>query len=49
MALVALTGAPTCFGALAQRVTTLAKGITAFQAGINSVSWVLRDSVRQRG
>ncbi|MGO4395131.1 magnesium-translocating P-type ATPase [Variovorax sp. M-6] len=41
LAVVVHTGARTFFGALAQRVTAVAKGTTAFQAGINRVSWVL--------
>ncbi len=40
-ALIVHTGARTFFGALAQRVSATDRGTTAFQAGINRVSWVL--------
>ncbi|CAA2109235.1 magnesium-translocating P-type ATPase [Variovorax paradoxus] len=40
-ALVVHTGDRTFFGALAQRVTATDRGTSAFQAGINRVSWVL--------
>jgi Mg2+-importing ATPase len=41
MALIVHTGSRTFFGALAQRVTASDQGTSAFQAGINRVSWVL--------
>jgi Mg2+-importing ATPase len=40
-ALIVHTGDRTFFGALAQRVTATDRGTSAFQAGINRVSWVL--------
>ena len=40
-ALIVHTGDRTFFGALAQRVTAADRGTSAFQAGINRVSWVL--------
>ncbi|MBD9662995.1 Mg2+-importing ATPase [Variovorax paradoxus] len=40
-ALIVHTGNRTFFGALAQRVTAVDQGTSAFQAGINRVSWVL--------
>jgi Mg2+-importing ATPase len=40
-ALIVHTGDRTFFGALAQRVTAADSGTSAFQAGINRVSWVL--------
>ena len=40
-ALIVHTGDRTFFGALAQRVTAIDRGTTAFQAGINRVSWLL--------
>ena len=40
-ALIVHTGSRTFFGALAQRVTAADQGTSAFQAGINRVSWVL--------
>lgn len=40
-ALIVHTGNRTFFGALAQRVTAADQGTSAFQAGINRVSWVL--------
>ena len=40
-ALIVHTGARTFFGALAQRVSATDRGTSAFQAGINRVSWVL--------
>jgi Mg2+-importing ATPase len=40
-ALIVHTGDHTFFGALAQRVTATDRGTSAFQAGINRVSWVL--------
>ncbi|MBJ2157430.1 magnesium-translocating P-type ATPase [Variovorax sp. IB41] len=40
-ALIVHTGDRTFFGALAQRVTATDHGTSAFQAGINRVSWVL--------
>jgi len=40
-ALVLATGSQTYFGTLAQRVTATDRGPTAFQAGVNKVSWVL--------
>ena len=41
MAVVVSTGSRTYFGALAQRVTTTDRAPTAFQAGVNKVSWLL--------
>ena len=41
VALVLHTGERTFFGALAQRLGRVERGTTAFQAGINRVSWVL--------
>lgn len=41
IALIVHTGNRTFFGALAQRVTAADQGSSAFQAGINRVSWVL--------
>jgi Mg2+-importing ATPase len=35
------TGSHTYFGALAQRVTSTSRVVTAFQAGVDSVSWLL--------
>ncbi|HEY3326576.1 MAG TPA: magnesium-translocating P-type ATPase [Novimethylophilus sp.] len=40
-AMVIGTGNSTYFGALAQRVTTVDRASTAFQAGVNKVSWLL--------
>jgi len=40
-ALVVATGARTVFGALSARVGSQARGVSAFQAGVNSVSWLL--------
>lgn len=40
-ALVVATGQDTCFGAVAHRVTASDHTPTAFQAGVNSVSWLL--------
>ena len=40
-ALVVITGSHTYFGSLAARVMTGEQTVTAFQAGINSVSWLL--------
>ncbi|UTY59184.1 magnesium-translocating P-type ATPase [Massilia sp. erpn] len=40
-AIVLSTGNRTCFGALADRVVSSERAPTAFQAGINSVSWLL--------
>ena len=40
-ALVVATGSRTYFGALSARVTTTDRTPTAFQAGVNSVSWLL--------
>lgn len=40
-AVVLATGAHTYFGTLAERVTATDRGPTAFQAGVNKVSWVL--------
>ena len=40
-AVVVVTGNKTYFGALAERVTTTDRTPTAFQAGINKVSWLL--------
>lgn len=40
-AMVAATGNRTYFGALAQRVTATDRTPTAFQAGVNKVSWLL--------
>lgn len=40
-AIVVATGSHTYFGALAQRVTTTDRAPTAFQAGVNKVSWLL--------
>lgn len=40
-AAVVATGNNTYFGALAQRVTATTRTLTAFQAGINKVSWLL--------
>lgn len=41
VALVLHTGEQSFFGALAQRVSAVDPGTTAFQAGINRVSWLL--------
>lgn len=41
MAVVVVTGSNTYFGALAQRVTATTRTLTAFQSGINKVSWLL--------
>jgi Mg2+-importing ATPase len=41
MALVVTTGEHTYFGALAQRVTATDRTPTAFQVGVNKVSWLL--------
>ncbi|MHB9118838.1 MAG: magnesium-translocating P-type ATPase [Burkholderiales bacterium] len=40
-ALVITTGSRTYFGALAERVTATSRAPTAFQAGVNKVSWLL--------
>ncbi|MBZ0093345.1 MAG: magnesium-translocating P-type ATPase [Sulfuricellaceae bacterium] len=40
-AIVVATGSNTYFGALAQRVTTTDRAPTAFQSGVNKVSWLL--------
>jgi len=40
-ALVVATGSRTYFGALARRVTTSERASSAFQMGVNSVSWLL--------
>ena len=40
-ALVVATGQRTCFGALAAKVLAAAPETNAFQAGVNSVSWLL--------
>ena len=40
-AVVLATGNRTCFGTIAQRSTTTERAPTAFQAGVNSVSWLL--------
>lgn len=40
-AVVVVTGSNTYFGALAQRVTATTRTLTAFQSGINKVSWLL--------
>jgi len=40
-AMVLATGNRTCFGTIAQRSTATASAPTAFQAGVNSVSWLL--------
>jgi Mg2+-importing ATPase len=40
-AVVVATGSRTYFGALAQRVMTTDRAPTAFQAGVNKVSWLL--------
>ena len=40
-AIVLTTGRQTCFGALAERVTAERPEVTAFQAGVNKVSWLL--------
>ncbi len=40
-AVVVTTGSRTYFGALAQRVMTTDRAPTAFQAGVNKVSWLL--------
>lgn len=40
-AVIVHTGERTFFGALAQRVSATDRGTTAFQAGINRVSWLL--------
>ena len=40
-AVVVATGGRTYFGALAERVTAAAAPVTAFQAGVNKVSWLL--------
>lgn len=39
--LVVATGSHTCFGALSTRVSALDRTPTAFEAGVNSVSWLL--------
>ncbi len=41
IAVVISTGSQTYFGALAERVTTADRMPTAFQAGVNKVSWLL--------
>ncbi len=41
MAVVVATGGRTYFGALAQRVTASSREPTAFQMGVNKVSWLL--------
>jgi len=41
IAIVVTTGNSTYFGALAQRVTAVDRAPTAFQAGVNQVSWLL--------
>jgi Mg2+-importing ATPase len=41
VAVVVTTGSHTYFGALAQRVTASGPALTAFQAGVNKVSWLL--------
>ncbi len=41
IALVLATGQHTYFGALAQRVSAVDRAPTAFQAGVNKVSWLL--------
>jgi len=41
IAVVVSTGNRTYFGALAERVTAVDTGPTAFQAGVNKVSWLL--------
>jgi Mg2+-importing ATPase len=40
-AVVVVTGSNTYFGALAKRVTATTRTLTAFQSGINKVSWLL--------
>jgi len=40
-AMVLATGNRTCFGTIAQRSTATERAPTAFQAGVNSVSWLL--------
>jgi len=40
-AVVVCTGKDTYFGALAERVTSVSRAPTAFQAGVNQVSWLL--------
>lgn len=40
-AVVLATGNRTCFGTIAQRSTATERALTAFQAGVNSVSWLL--------
>lgn len=40
-AVVLATGNRTCFGTMAQRSTATERAPTAFQAGVNSVSWLL--------
>jgi P-type Mg2+ transporter len=40
-ALVVATGRSTCFGTLAQRITATDPEPSAFQTGVNSVSWLL--------
>ncbi len=40
-AVVVTTGSQTYFGALAARVTAADRTVTAFQAGVNKVSWLL--------
>ena len=40
-AVVLATGNRTCFGTIAQRSTATERAPTAFQAGVNSVSWLL--------
>ena len=39
--MVVVTGSNTYFGALAKRVTATTRTLTAFQSGINKVSWLL--------
>jgi len=40
-ALVVATGSRTYFGALSRRVSASGRSVSAFQAGVNSVSWLL--------
>ncbi len=40
-AVVVTTGSRTYFGALAQRISSVSRAPTAFQAGVNKVSWLL--------
>ena len=41
LAIVLETGSRTCFGQMAEHITAAPRGPTAFQAGVNRVSWLL--------